>query len=135
MAANVPTRLTPREGRLFGFTVGGAFFVLATLAWWRERSLVANVLGALAGSLMLAALLVPTHLGPVERAWMKLAHAISRVTTPVVMAVMYFGIITPIGLVRRAFGYSAIQHHASTDGLWKSRPAGKRRSTSMEQQF
>ena len=135
MAANLPTRLTAREGRRFGFTVGGAFFVLAALAWWRERSLVANVLGALAGSLMLAALLVPTHLGPVERAWMKLAHAISRVTTPVVMAVMYFGIITPIGLVRRAFGYSAIQHHASTDGFWKSRPAGERRSRSMEQQF
>ena len=35
-----------------------------------------------AGSSSLAALVAPTALGPVERAWMGLAHAISRVTTP-----------------------------------------------------
>jgi hypothetical protein len=135
MAANVPARLTPREGRRFGFTVGGAFFVLAVLAWWRERPFVADILGVVAGLLVVAALLVPTRLGPVERAWMTLAHAISRVTTPLVMAVMYFGIITPTGLLRRAFGHNAIEHRALSDGFWKARPPGKRRSTSMEHQF
>ena len=135
MATNLPARLTRREGRRFGFTVGGAFFVLAVFAWWRQRVLVANVLGLLSGALVLAALIIPTRLGPIERAWMRLAHAISLVTTPVVMAVMYFGIITPIGLVRRWFGLNSIEHHLSGDGFWKPRPAGKRRSASMERQF
>jgi hypothetical protein len=127
--------LTRGEGRRFGFTVGGAFFVFAVFALWRERLLIANVLGAFAGLLVVAALLIPTRLGPIERAWMKLAHAISLVTTPIVMAVMYFGIITPIGMIRRWLGHSAIEHRAGEHGFWKTRPAGKRRSASMEQQF
>ena len=135
MEAQVSARLTRGEGRRFGFTVGGAFLVFAAFAWWRERDLVANVLASLSGLLVLAAVLIPTRLGPVERAWMKLAHATSRVTTPVVMAVMYFGIITPIGVIRRWFGHSAIEHHPTDDGFWKTRPVGKRRSASMEQQF
>lgn len=135
MATNAPARLTAREGRRFGFTVGGAFLALAALAWWRERYLVAEILAGLSGSLIVAGLLIPTHLGSVERAWMKLAHTISRVTTPVVMAVMYFGVLTPTGLVRRRFGQNPIEHRPSNGSYWKTRPAGKRRSASMEQQF
>jgi hypothetical protein len=135
MASNVPARLTRRDGRRFGFTVGGAFFVFAALAWWRERLLIASVLSTFSGLLAVAALLMPTRLGPIERGWMKLAHAISLVTTPIVMAVMYFGIITPIGLTLRRFGHRAIEHRPGAHGFWKTRPAGKRRSASMEQQF
>jgi hypothetical protein len=127
--------LTRAEGRRFGFTVGGAFLILVAVALWRQRYLVAEVLGALSAALILGGLLVPTHLGPVERAWMKWAHAISRVTTPVVMAVMYFGVLTPIGLIRRWVGQNPVEHRPSAGSYWKTRPAGKRRSTSMEQQF
>lgn len=135
MAEHAPTRLTAREGRRFALTVGGAFLVLAALAWWRERYLVANVLAALSGLLILAGLLIPTHLGPIERTWMKLAHAISRVTTPVVMAVMYFGVLTPTALIRRLFAQNPIEHHPAEGSYWKARPPGRRRSASMEQQF
>lgn len=135
MATDAPARLTRREGRRFGFTVGGALFVLTVLAWWRERDFVASVLGGLSGSLVLAALLVPTHLGPIERAWMTCAHAMSLVTTPVVMAVMYFALLTPVGLMRRWFGHNPIEHRPSAGSYWKTRPAGKRQSSSMEQQF
>ena len=135
MAANAPARLTRAEGRRFGLTVGGAFLAFAVLAWWRERYLVAEILAALSGSLIVAGLLIPTHLGPIDRAWMKFAHSISRVTTPVVMAVMYFGVLTPTGLIRRLFGQNPIDHQPVEESYWKTRPAGKRRSASMEQQF
>jgi hypothetical protein len=135
MAARVPARLTTREGRRFGLTIGGAFLALAALAWWRERIIAADWLAGLGAAFFLAGLLVPTYLGPVERSWMKLAHAISFVTTPVMLGVMYFGIITPVGLMRRWFAENPIEHRASETGFWKARPAGKRRSASMERQF
>ena len=89
MAARVPARLTAAQGRKFGLTVGGAFLVFAGIAWWRGHPTTTMVLGSLGGGLALAGLVVPTMLGPVERAWMALAHAISKVTTPIVMGVMY----------------------------------------------
>lgn len=135
MATRVSARLTPKEGRRFGLTVGAAFLVLAGLMWWRAHPLAAAVVGAIGGGLAVAGLILPTHLGPVERAWMALAHAISRVTTPIVMAVMYFVVLTPVGLLRRIFARNPLVHEEGMSGFWKSRPVKARRSASMERQF
>jgi len=134
MATTVRTRLTASEGRRFGFTLGGAFLVLALLAWWRGRMGIVGGTGIIAGSLLLAALVIPTHLGPVERAWMAFARALSRVTTPIVMAVLYFGLLTPIAIVRLLFVHNPIVQRPTTTGYWKPRVSGHRRS-SLERQF
>ncbi len=126
MAAGVPARLTAAQGRRFGLTVGGAFLVFATIAWWRGHPTTTSVLGGLGGVLSLAGLVIPTLLGPVERAWMQLAHLISKVTTPIVMGVMYLLVLTPVGLMRRAFGGNPMVHKAEGGTYWRSRPAGSR---------
>ena len=135
MAAGVPARLTAAQGRRFGVTVGGAFLVLAVIAWWRGHPMTTQVLGSLGVVLVLAGLLVPTRLGPVERAWMGLAHAISKVTTPIVMAVIYFVVLTPVGVMRRTIGGNPLSHAERERSFWKTRPANARRSASMERQF
>ena len=101
MATAVHARLTSGEGPRFGLTFGSAFLVFATVALWRVRPTAAALPGSIGLVLAIAGILIPTRLAPGERAWMALARAISFVTTPIVMAVMYFGIITPVGLLRR----------------------------------
>jgi hypothetical protein len=93
------------------------------------------VLAALGGVLVLAGLAIPTLLGPVERAWMGLAHAISKVTTPIVMGVMYLAVLFPVGVLRRRFGGNPLTHAQVDGGFWRPRPAGSRRSASMRRQF
>jgi hypothetical protein len=126
MAAGIPARLTAAQGRRFGLTVGGAFLVFAAIAWWRGHPTTTNVLGTLGGLLSVAGPVIPTFLGPVERAWMQLAHLISKVTTPIVMGVMYLVVLTPVGLLRRAFGGNPLVHTAQNASYWKSRPEGRR---------
>ena len=126
MAAGVPARLTAAEGRRFGLTVGSAFLVFAAIAWWRDHPTATSVLGSLGAALALAGLLIPTHLGPVERAWMKLAHLISKVTTPIVMGAMYLLVLTPVGLLRRTFGGNPMVHPEHDASDWQSRPEGRR---------
>ena len=135
MAARVPARLTAPQGRRFGLTVGGAFLALAALFWYRNVDAATVALGGLGSALILSGLLVPTRLGPVERAWMALAHAISKVTTPIVMGAMYLLVMTPIGTLRRLAGANPLVHRPGTSGYWRERPAGGRRSKSMRQQF
>ena len=134
MAAGVPARLTPAQGRRFGLTVGGAFLVFASIAWWRNHPTTTSALGILGGALMLAGLLAPTYLGPVERTWMRLAHLISMVTTPIVMGVMYLVVLTPVGLARRLLGGNPMVHEAHHGSYWKPRPEGKR-SGDLTRQF
>lgn len=128
MAERVPARLTAAQGRRFAFPVGGAFLALGGILWWRDAPTVASVLGALGGVLLLAGVVAPARLGPVERGWMRLAHAISRVTTPIVMTIAWLLVITPVGLVRRTLGSNPMRHRPTGDGYWKPRAAGARRS-------
>jgi hypothetical protein len=118
--------LTAAQGRRFGLTVGAAFLVFAGIAWWRGHPTTTTVLATLGGALVLAGLAIPTYLGPVERAWMKLAHVISKVTTPIVMGVMYLVVLTPVGFLRRTFGGNPMVHQEQGTSYWKSRPKGTR---------
>jgi len=126
MAARIPARLTAAQGRRFGLTVGSAFLVFAGIAWWRGHPMSTNVLGVLGATLSVAGLVVPTYLGPVERGWMAFAHLLSKVTTPIVMGVMYLLVLTPIGLMRRALGGNPMVHTPSGVSYWKTRPEGHR---------
>ena len=137
LAHDVPARLTgpytAAAGRKFGLTVGGAFAVLAVIGRWRHHPTTFMVLGTLAIVLIVAGLVVPAMLGPVERAWMKLAGLISKVTTPIFMGVVYFLLLTPIGLLRRLFAGSSLVHKSGPTGYWIDRSKSPR--SSLERQF
>lgn len=135
MAERVPARLTPSQGRRFALTVGGAFLIFAAIAYWRGHGTIALGLATLGAALSLAGLLIPTYLGPVERAWMAMAHAISKVTTPIVLGSMYLLVLTPVGILRRAIGGNPLTHERTEQGFWKARPSGARRTGSMRRQF
>ena len=134
MEAGIPARLTAAQGRKFGLTVGLAFLALAALLhFWRHRETAAAVMAAIGALLVVAALVAPTRLGPVERAWMGLAKAISKVTTPVFMAVVFFLVVTPIGFLMRVTGRRALVHREQEGGFWVSPASGGR--SDMERQF
>ena len=107
------------EGRKFGFTVGIALLALGALLMWRGRETAALVVLSVGGLLVLAGLAIPGQLGPVQRVWMAVAHAISKVTTPLFMSVVYLIVLTPSGLLRRTFGRNPLRHESSQGGYWK----------------
>ena len=135
MAHQIPARLSPAEGRKFGVQVGLAFLVLAALVWWRGNACVAPWLGGLGGLLVLAGLLIPGLLGPVHRAWMGLALVLSKVTTPIFMGIVFFLVITPVGLLMRGLGKRPLEHAGEDGGRWMPRARVSAAPTGMERQF
>ena len=135
METGIPARLSPAEGRKFGLTVGGALLVITAILWWRGRPSVVLVVGGLGGVLIAAGLLIPTLLGPVNRAWMGLAHLISKVTTPIFMGVVYFLVLTPIGIAMRLAGRRPMVHGVHGSGFWYDRRSDKPEASRMERQF
>ncbi len=135
LTKRVLTRLTPSEGRKFGLTVGFAFLALAGLVYWRAGGLAVNVLGATGVFLIIAGIVVPTRLGTLLRSWMALALVISKITTPVLMALVYFLVITPIGLTMRVLGHNPIKQKEHSGGFWIDREQEKDRRGSMHNQF
>lgn len=124
MKSSSSTEFTAADGRRFAFPVGTAFLLLAGVLWWREHPTLALIGAALAATLFVAGLALPRRLGPVYRAWMRMAAGISKVTTPIFMGVVYFLVFTPFGLAMRMVGKRPIVHRAQSDSFWRSASAG-----------
>lgn len=127
--------MTVGELRKFGLTLGAAFAVLGGISWWRGHHTVPLVLWALGGALGLAGLLIPAYLGPIQRAWMGFAHALSKVTTPIFMGIVYYLVVTPIALIMRPFGRSPLAHSESEAGFWVARTTEDAARSDMKRQF
>ena len=133
-----PSRLySARDGRRFALTLASAFAVIALIVWWRDRETPAVILGALAAVLAIAGLTIPSKLQPVDRAWMSLAHALSRITTPLFMGIVYFVVLAPVGVIRRLAGRNSLVHKLVNDSYWIARPRvdGEPSRRRMERQF
>ena len=129
------TPFTPSEGRKFAFPVGTAFLVLAGITWWRDHLTFTYAFATLTGLLYVAGLLIPGKLGPVYRAWMGFAHALSKVTTPIFMGLTYFIVLAPIGLLIRLFGHNPMHRKAHDGSFWVERPEGPKRKSDLKRQF
>jgi hypothetical protein len=115
-----------RVEREFGLIVGGAFTLLGT--WWMYRGKflsVAQIVVPLGILLVLLGLIVPRVLVYPNKAWMKLAEGMSYVSTRIILAIVFFGILTPIGLIKRARGWDPLRRRSDArDSYWQ--PYSKR---------
>ncbi|MBC8086254.1 MAG: hypothetical protein H7Z40_03250 [Phycisphaerae bacterium] len=127
--------MTAAEGRKFGLTVGLAFLAIGGVLLWREHPMKANVAFGLGGVLVLGGLVVPTLLGPVERAWMGLAHLISKVTTPIFMGIVYFVVMMPIGAIRKRAGNGSPIVRKPGQTQWNEHEPVVADGARMERQF
>jgi hypothetical protein len=121
VAEGIPARLKPSELRRFALTVGGAFLALSALMYWKENVQAAWAFAGIGALLATAGILVPARLGPVHRAWMGLALLLSRITTPIVLGVIYFLVVTPIGLIRRVLGHNPVERKPVDGSYWVPR--------------
>jgi len=51
------------------------------------------------------------------------------------MGLVYFCVVTPLALLRRAFGGNPMRHKAAGGSFWKVRPEGERRSRRFNRQW
>lgn len=108
--------LSSKDLREFGLVTGAIFAGLFGLLfpWLLEHSFPLwpwIVFAALA----VPALVAPRSLKPVYRAWMRFGLLISRFTTPLILGIVFYLIITPTGLFRRMIGKDAMEKTPDKD--------------------
>ena len=91
---------------------------------------------AVAAAFAIAAAVAPAGLTPLNRAWYRLGLAMHRVVNPVVMAVLFYLVVTPFALITRVLRKGLRQRLApdrEATTYWVDK-AGQPASR-MEQQF
>jgi hypothetical protein len=91
------------SNRSFGLVFTAVFLIVGTWPLVRHGSPRVWALGV-AAAFLIAALLLPAVLSPLNRAWLRLGLAMHHVVNPVVMALLFYGVVTPFALVLRLAG-------------------------------
>ena len=95
---------TNKQLRSFGFTVGGIFALIALWPivvraedprWWAM---------VVAGCLLVPAVVFPKSLVWVYKGWMAIGHVLGWINTRIILGMIFYVIVTPIGMIRRWLG-------------------------------
>ena len=98
----------PGSSRSFGFVMSAAFALLALYNLWHDgRSWPWTA--ALAALFLVSAWLFPGALRPLNWIWFKFGLLLHRLISPVILALMFYCVIVPIGLMARALGKDAMR--------------------------
>ena len=129
--------LARTSNRVFGFTFAAVFTVIGLLPlllfretprWW--------ALG-IAGAFLTAALAWPPLLTPLNWVWHRVRLVLNRIIAFVVMALLFYGVVLPTGLIRRLLGKDPLRlrYDRAAASYWQRRePPGPDPET-MKNQF
>lgn len=127
---------TRRDLRNFGLVVGAGFALIGGFLLWKSNAAGPWFIGA--GALLaLSGLAIPTLLKPLQKVWMTLAVIMGWFMTRVILSVLFYTTITPIGLAARIFGKRFMDHHLSRDSAsyWHKREGTPSDLKHFERQF
>ena len=111
-----------KEIRKFGFLMGGVLIVIAIFLLWKGSSYYQTVflIGILFGIL---GLIIPMILKPIYIIWMTFATILGCIMTRVILTVLFYLIVTPIGLIAWIFGakFLDLSWNKNVNSYWNKR--------------
>jgi hypothetical protein len=108
-----------KQLRHFGLTVGGIF---AAIGLWpvvfraQGPRLWALALGL---ALVVPALVLPRSLTWPYRVWMAAAEGLGWINTRILLSVVFYGLVTPMGVVMRRFGRDPMQRRFGPTQIYR----------------
>jgi hypothetical protein len=123
-----------KQERQFGFLFTAVFVLLA---FWPLWPLHAPKLYWLAGAAawLLAALVYPKGLAPLYKVWMAFGHALGWVNSRIILGIVFFVVVMPMGLVMRLFGKDFLSMRPNRSGSYWVQRQQKLTPQSMRNQF
>ena len=115
-------QVSDRQLRYFGLSLAALLMVFAALAHWKWQSPVAGgVLLGFAITLSVVYYAASATRRPIYRAFRTLTYPIQFFMTAVIMAIVYYGIVTPIGLMLRLRGIGIRARDEVKESHWVAR--------------
>ena len=121
--------------RQFGVVFAVVFAAVAVWPWLSGRP-IRWWSAVLAAAFLAAALVAPRVLAPLNGVWLRIGLLLHRCISPVVLGLIFFATITPVGLLLRARGKNPLRLRFEPDipTYWIERqPAGPAGDTMVNQ--
>jgi Saxitoxin biosynthesis operon protein SxtJ len=122
--------------RAFGIVFAVVLALVAAFVWWRSRQLPSWAV-ALSAIFLFVALVRPSLLAPLNALWHRFGLLLHRITSPIVLGLMYGVAIVPVGLIMRLRGHDPLHRRfdPSRTSYWIERNPPGPPPASMTNQF
>lgn len=93
----------PVKSLRFDFTLCGGLALIGLGSWYRGHTTVPVVLWTISIALVLFRLISPRAFRSVRTVWMRLATILAWVNTRIILSLLFYAVLTPIGVIMRIF--------------------------------
>ena len=123
------------SNKKFGFFFTFVFAILAFYFLFIDSILWAQALALLAVLFLLITVIIPQVLLPLNKLWMRLGLLLGMIVSPIVLGIIFFGLVTPYGVVMGMFGRDELRlKFTKKSSHWISRSESIK-SDSFKNQF
>jgi hypothetical protein len=122
--------------RNFGLLIAGVLLLAGAWLWWKSAAIWPGVIAA-AVLLAVMGVAVPAIMKPIYRIWMIFALILGWVMTRIILTLVYYLVLTPIGLAGRVFGEQFLHLKRSKESAtyWVRKEGPAREKSDYERQF
>jgi hypothetical protein len=116
---NRDENVNPSSNRTFGMVLAAFFALIGVLPLLRSHPLRLWAL-PLSAIFLLAALVAPALLAPLNRIWTALGSLLHKITNPIILGVFFYLVFTPFGSLLRLFGkdFLRLKWVPDTESYW-----------------
>ncbi len=129
------SQIERRELRQFGFLIGS---ILVLIGLWLTISQGVGILSVVIGlgaSLIVLGWLHPPALRYVYRGWMAVGHVLGSINTRIILGLVFYGLITPMGLAMRVMGKDFMRRSSQPEAASYRVPRAARPASHLRRQF
>ena len=130
---NIPN--SKKDIKSFGITIGIILFIISGLLMYYNKEIY-QVIGIIAFTFIGLGLIIPVVLKPFYFVWMTFAAILGWVMTRVILSLVFYLIITPIGLLTKLLGEDFLAlKRVESDSYWNYRDSAEELNQDYEKQF
>ena len=95
--------LNKQSDRNFGLVFAAFFLIITCLKYYSSGSVSYIFIGLMVICIILA-IFTPSVLRPFNTVWLKFGLLLNKIMSPIIMSIVFFLVVTPIGICMRVLG-------------------------------
>tara|TARA_Y100001958_G_C21206095_1_gene532181 strand:+ start:99 stop:518 length:420 start_codon:yes stop_codon:yes gene_type:complete len=130
---NAFTKIELPSNKKFGYFFSGVLLLASTYFFYIKVFTIGYALAIISVIFFGTTLFNPNLLLPLNKLWMRLGILLGMIISPIVLGIIFFGILTPYGIIMRIFRRDQLRLKKNSDNLrWLNKSSEK---TNFERQF
>ncbi len=130
---NAFTKIELPSNKKFGYFFSGVFLLVSAYFFYIKIFIIGYALAIISVVFFGVTLFSPNLLLPLNKLWMRLGILLGMIISPIVLGIIFFGILTPYAIIMRIFKRDQLRLKKNSDNLeWINKSSEK---TNFERQF